>query len=93
MNINGLQSQVSSLRPLGTQLDITLNGISKPQNVAKAEPVSPQSQMGSIAGVLSEEENMALASMFQTSGQNLYTVSGNTQITRVMPGLNLDVQA
>jgi len=104
MNINGFPSQVSSARPLGGQLDITLNGaskpqnialngVSKPQNIARAESVQLQSQVGTIANVLSDDENLALASMFQSSGQSLYTISGNTQTTRAMPGSRLDVQA
>lgn len=93
MNINGFSSQVSSTRPLGSQLDITLNGVSKPHNIAKAEPIQSQSQVGTIANVLSDEENLALASTFQSSGQNLYTMSGNTHTTRVTPGVHLDVQA
>ena len=93
MNINGFSSQVSSTRPLGGQLDITLNGVSKPHNIARGEAVQPQAQIGTIANVLSAEENLALASTFQASGQSLYTVSGNTQTTRTMPGVHLDVQA
>ena len=93
MNINGFPSQISSSRSLGSQLDITLNGISKPQNVSTAGSVQTQSQVGTISGVLSDEENLAISTIFQKTVQNLYNVSGNTQTTRMIPGLHLDMQA
>ena len=91
MNIDSFSSQIASPRPIGGRLDITLNDLGKVNSVSK--PAEVTQQVGTIPNVLSDEENMAVATMFQSSGQKLYTVSGNTQTTRVMPGVNLDIQA
>ena len=93
MNINSFSSQISSPRPIGGRLDITLNDLNKINSISNTQSAEATQQVGTISGVLNDEENMALSTMFQSSGQKLYTVSGNAQTTRIMPGMSLDIQA
>lgn len=95
MNINSSTSSVSALRGLGGQLDITSNTPAAPHRVQAAPKVARTPQVGTIDGVLNEEENLAIATSFQALRQNTYTLQGASR-TQNMPqarGVHLDVSA
>ena len=91
MNIN--TSSITSPRPLGGQLDITSSAPAKPEPLRAATKPAQSAQVGTIANVLTEEENTAIAAMFQSSRQNLYTSGGASQTTASVPGVHLDIRA
>jgi hypothetical protein len=94
MNIN-TTSSVSALRGLGGQLDITSNVSAVPNRVQATRKPESLPQVGSIKGVLNDEENLAIATLFQTARKNMYTGQGATkaQATPAVRGIHLDVHA
>ncbi|MFT5367585.1 MAG: hypothetical protein ACI8V2_002546 [Candidatus Latescibacterota bacterium] len=95
MNINSTTSSISALRGLGGQLDITSNVPAAPSRVQPIRTPENLPQVGTIGGVLNEEENLAIATLFQTARPNMYTGQGATQrqVTPAVRGIHLDVSA
>ena len=95
MNINTSTSSVSALRGLGGQLDITSNVPAAPNKVQPTHTPESPSQVGTIGGVLNEDENLAIATLFQNARPNSYTGQGASQkqTTPAVRGVHLDVQA
>ena len=94
MNIDRLQNaatpsaQVTRTRP--RQLDVTLSEPAIPASLSKSEDgAAPPA--GSIKGVLSAEEEQAIASIFTAPSQG-YNRSGNTEGPSSVPGLRLNIQ-
>ena len=93
MNINGFSSSVSAPRPLGTRLDITVDEPATPPRISPAQAPDAELQVGSISGVLSDAENLAIATAFQSTQPSTYTMAGTTQARSATPGIHLDLQA
>lgn len=96
MNINGLTPSVSAAtRAQGARLDITSHALASPERATSPNKTNRFAQMGSIPNVLSEEENQAFATMFQTSRQNVYTSNGTTKTASATnkPGAHFDIRA
>jgi hypothetical protein len=86
MNINSITSSMSALLGLGGQLDISSNTPAAPRQIQSTRTLETGPQIGSIGGVLNEEENLAIANLFQSSRPNMYTGQGATQ-RQVSPGI------
>jgi hypothetical protein len=95
MNINSTTSSMATLRGLGGQLDITSNVPAVPKQVQATQPADASKQVGTIGGILNEEENFAIATLFQNGRPNTYTGQGATQkqATPAVRGVHLDVSA
>jgi len=95
MNINSTTSSISTLRGLGGQLDITSQAPAAPDRAQPNRVSESLPQVGTIGGVLNEEENMAIATLFQSTQKNTYTGQGATQkqATPAVRGIHLDVSA
>ena len=91
MNINGFSASIPATHPLGNRLDVTVN--EPAERTSPAQTASPGKQIGSIAGVLTDAENLAFAKAFQASQPTTYTLSGATRARTVAPGMHLDIQA
>lgn len=94
MNINHihpayLQPQ-PGVRPAGSRFDVTLAEPAAPAGPGAKSEQAPQ--IGSIRGVLSPEENRAIAEIFSARSSGLYGAGGNVSQTAV-PGLHLDLRA
>ena len=76
MNLDRIPSSSPSpaLQSVGNRLDVTLKD---PATPVQASRISA-SQVGSIEGVLTPEENRAIAALFD-SAQNVYTADGATR--------------
>lgn len=95
MNINSSTSAVSALRGLGGQLDLVSNAAASPARVQPTQAPEKMPQVGTIQGVLNEEENLAIATVFQSARQNTYSGQGTAQAqkTPALRGVHLDVSA
>lgn len=95
MNINSTTSSLATLRGLGGQLDMTSTTPAAPQGVQSTQAAEASKQVGTIGGVLNEEENFAIATLFQNARPNTYTGQGATQkqATPAVRGIHLDVSA
>ena len=76
-------------QPAGNRLDVTLTEPAVPGAVQA--PNQETAQVGSIQGVLTPEENRAIAALFESS-KGIYDTSGETR-PQAVPGLNLDLLA
>ncbi|MDA0745082.1 MAG: hypothetical protein O2954_01070 [bacterium] len=74
----------------GTRLDVTLTDTARPGKTSS--PDKPAAQIGSIQGVLTPEENRAIAALFGPSS-SMYESSGGNARQHAVPGLSLDLQA
>lgn len=96
MNINTTTSSISALRGLGGQLDITSNAPAAPNRVQPTRTMPEKlPEVGTISGVLNDEENLAIATLFQSSRPNVYTGHGKPQSQAHVAsrGVHLDVSA
>ena len=89
MNLDRIPSSPPSpaVQPVGSRLDVTLKD---PATPVQASRISTP-QVGSIEGVLTPEENRAIAALFD-SAQNLYTADGATRQPQPVPGMRLDLR-
>ena len=74
---------------VNSRLDITLGEPVTPNRAAGIQ----NTQVGSIPGVLTSEENLAIASIFESHQQQVYTPRGATRQTVSMPGKHIDLIA
>jgi hypothetical protein len=95
MNINSATSAISTLRGLGGQLDITSSTPAAPAKVQARQPSQALPKIGTIEGVLNDEENLAIATLFQNAKSNMYTGQGaaQKQTSVAVRGIHLDVSA
>jgi len=93
MNINGFSSSISTTPPLGSRLDITVSEPATPHRTAPARTADTALQVGSISDVLNDAENLAIATAFQSTQPNTYTVEGMARARPMAPGVHLDLQA
>ena len=75
---------------VGSRLDVTLNDPAAPESVSSTRTQNTAFQIGSISDVLSTEENQAIASMFESTKQQLYTFEGAARKTPSVPGKHID---
>lgn len=89
MNLDRIQTSPAAppVRPGGRRLDVTLSEPARPAVAADAG--APQ--VGTIRGVLTQEENRAIAALFDSSGR-VYASNGGARQQSV-PGVHLDLQA
>jgi hypothetical protein len=90
MNLDSISSPLSStaVRSAGQRLDVSVSELASP--VSPTQSV-PQSEIGSIKGVLTAQENHAIQALF-TPRQGTYAAGGQARSSAV-PGMNLDLKA
>ncbi len=91
MNLDRIPSSPVSpaVGPARNRLDVTLKESAMPGGASRPSQAAPQ--VGSIQGVLTSEENRAIAALFG-SAKNVYAPNGANQ-QQAIPGLHLDLQA
>ena len=82
--------ETAATNRVGSSLDITPNDPATPEPVSSTRAQNTAVQIGSISGVLSSEENQAIASMFESTRQQLYTFEGTSRKTPSIPGKHID---
>ncbi len=90
MNLNNVQftqSVSSAIKPVGNRVDVTSRVSAEPV----VQSMNTEPQVGSISGVLSAEENLAIATLFPPA-RGVYNSQAGTQAPRMLPGANLDIQ-
>ena len=93
MNINGFSSRISQAHSIGSRLDVTLSEPATPHRSSSVQSTSATPQVGSIPGVLTDAENLAIASAFRNTSAGTYTMGGTTRTAPATPGIHLDLQA
>ena len=94
MNIAGIPTSYAAqtVRPPGGRFDVTLHAPAAPGEAGAPLPPGEAPDVGSIRGVLTPEENRAIAAAFHP-GKGVYTAGGTPRPAETARGIHLDLRA
>ena len=94
MNFTPLQwTRLSPVPQAGTRIGPSARNSVQPTTGSTQGGASPVGEVGTIPGVLSAEENLAVARIFESAPHQVYGFDGSTRQTPMPTGQQLDLLA